>query len=323
MRFALAIVLAAVTGAGAHIVPVPPSTCAFQPFTVEMPATSVTATTTPAGASDTFRILYDPQASAAQFDLRAIPARTFTSTVTGTVSVSGLFGASLRNDGDLTATPTFTFATDAGDAAVSIPITTGLVTAGPVLLEGAPIDPTGGFTFVGVLDPSPLGAPLAGGALAVRLVGQAVPRPDIDQFRFATQTTPVSVNVSSTVLRARLIFAPGTMDVPQFPGVPALLRVSTGGETVAAAVLPAGLPAHGKKLFVGRSADGASALGVRQLQRSGQVAYLFAVKLKTRTLPAPATGTVPLKFTYDVGGLLSRVVVTTHVKRGGKLLKFP
>ena len=68
------------------------------------------------------------------------------------------------------------------------------------------------------------------------------------------------------------------------------------------------------------------ALGVHTLRRSGQVDqvdYLFAIKLKTPTLPAGATGAVPVTVTYDVGGLLSRVTVSLHAKRGGALLRYP
>jgi hypothetical protein len=72
------------TEAFGHIVPVPPSTCTFDPVTVEAPATSAIGTTAPPVAADQFRILYDTQASNAEFDLRAVPPRAFT---VGSVSV--------------------------------------------------------------------------------------------------------------------------------------------------------------------------------------------------------------------------------------------
>ena len=68
MRVASLLLLAAVS-ARAHIVPVPPSTCAFDPVIVEMPAAALIATGAPPAPADTFHILYDPQASAAQFNL--------------------------------------------------------------------------------------------------------------------------------------------------------------------------------------------------------------------------------------------------------------
>src|SRR5207249_12005095 len=70
---AMLLVLLATASISAHIVPVPPSTCAFDPITVEMP---VAGTAAPAGPSDTLRILYDPQSSTAQFELRSVPPRS-------------------------------------------------------------------------------------------------------------------------------------------------------------------------------------------------------------------------------------------------------
>jgi len=323
MRVALLLLLAAAT-ARAHIVPVPPSTCAFEPVVVEMPAAGLTATGAPPGPGDAFHILYDPQASAAQFNLTGVPPRSFSATgVMGTFSVSPIFGAALANDGNLQATPTFTFTTPAGTASAAIALTTGLVVAGDAVLEGVPLSKADGtFALTGVLDPSVLPAPLAGGPLVVRLGGQAVPPPDTDQFRIATRTTVLSAAITAKLAKARFIFAPGTMEQPDFPGRPALLRISTGDTTIATADLSSGLAAHGKKLFIGRSADGRVALGVHTLRRSGQLAYLFAVKLKTPALPV-ATGAVAATVTYDVGGLLARVALSLHAKRGGALLRYP
>jgi len=323
MRVASLLLLAATT-VRAHIVPVPPSTCAFEPVTVGMPAAGLIATGAPPAPGDLFHILYDPQASSAQFNLTGVPPRSFSATgVTGSFSVSPIFGAALANDGNLQATPTFTFTTPAGTASASIALTTGLVVAGDAVLEGVPLSKASGtFALTGVLDPSSLPAPLTGGPLVIRLGGVAVPPPDTDQFRIATQTTVLSAAITAKLAKARFIFAPGTNDQPDFPGRTALLRISTGDTTITTANLPSGLAAHGKKLFIGRSADGRAALGVHTLRRSGQVAYLFAVKLKTPTLPA-AAGAVPTTITYDVGGLLSRVTVSLHPKRGGALLRYP
>lgn len=316
--------LAAAATVRAHIVPVPPSTCAFDPLVVEMPSTGLVATGAPAGPADTFHILYDPQASMAQFNLTDVPPRTVTAVgVTGTLALSTIFGADLRNDGNLQATPSFTFTTPGGSATAPIPLTTGLVVAGDTVLEGAPIGPDGRFTLTGSLDPSPLAPPLSGGPLVVRLSGQAVPRPDTDQFRIATRTTPLSASITTNVLRARLIFAPGTMDVPDFAGRPARVRISSGDTTIATADLASGLGARGKKLFIGRSTDGRAALGVHTLRRSGEVDYLFALKLKKPTLPPAATGTVQVTVTYDVGGLLSRVTLAMRAKRRGTTLRYP
>ena len=54
------LVLLRAASAPAHIVPVPPSACAFDPVTIEAPGSGVIAAATPAGPTDQFRILYDP-----------------------------------------------------------------------------------------------------------------------------------------------------------------------------------------------------------------------------------------------------------------------
>jgi hypothetical protein len=90
---------------------------------------------------------------------------------------------------------------------------------------------------------------------------------------------------------------------------------------VTAVQLADGLPKHGGA-FVGHSADGGAALGVRRLRRSGEIVYLLALKVKAPTLPAGAPSPVPVQFTYDVGGLLSRLVVAMKAKRGG-VLRYP
>ena len=93
--------------------------------------------------------------------------------------------------------------------------------------------------------------------------------------------------------------------------------------TIAAVELPSGLPARGRRLFIGRSGDGRAALGVRRLQRPGPAAYLLAVKVKSPTLPAVTGGPVNVTLTYDVGGLLSRLTLPMRVKRHGALLHYP
>jgi hypothetical protein len=150
-----------------------------------------------------------------------------------------------------------------------------------------------------------------------------VPRPDTDQFHFATRTTPVSATLTARFLKLRAIFAPGAMDVPDFPARPALLRASSGDTTIAAVDLPSGLAARGRKLFIGQSDDGRAALGVRRLRRPGPAAYLLAVKVKRPTLPAAASRRVSVTLTYDVGGLLSRRTLPMRAKRHGALLHYP
>jgi hypothetical protein len=319
----LALLLLAAT-ASAHIVPVPPSTCAFDPLTIEAPAAAVAGTAAPAGPSDQFRILYDPQASQAEFDMQSLPPRSFTAAgVDGTLALPGILLVALRNSGDLVVTTSLAFTLNAATTSVPMTLTTGLAAAAGLVVEGMPIASDGRFALVGVTADSGLGPPLAGGLLTVRLAGQAVPRPDTDQFFLATRTTPVSASLTARAFKLRAIFSPGATDTPDFAGSPVILRVSSGDTTIATVDLPSGLPARGRKLFIGHSDDGRAAFGVRQLQRSGQVAFLLAAKIKGPVLPAVNASPVAVTFTYDAGGLLSHLSLPMRVKRHGAVLHYP
>jgi len=329
--------------ATAHIVPVCPSTCAFDPITIEAPASGVVGTATPPQTADQFQIFYDPAASQATFDMQSVPPRSFTAAgVDGTFALPGLVVATLISSGDLTLTTSLAFTMNGSTTTVPITLTTGLTAAAGMVVEGMPIagappgsipncsspaPPSTGhdgrFMLVGITGDSGLGPPLGGQLLAVRLACQALPPPDTDQFHFATRTTPVSATLTARILKLQAIFAPGPTDVPNFPGSPALLRASSGDTTIATVDLPAGLPGRGRKLFIGRSDDGRAALGVRRLQRPGPAAYLLAAKIKRPTLPAVAGSPVSVTLTYDVGGLLSHLTLSMRVKRHGALLRYP
>ena len=139
-------------------------------------------------------------------DLSSLPPRSFSAAgVDGTIALPSFLVANLRNDGNLTAMPSFGVTLGAGTVTVPISITTGLVVAGGTILEGAPLGPDGRFTLIGVVEPSPLGPPLDQGPLVVQHGGQTVPRPDTDQFRLATRTTPLSASLTAQRLKLRAI----------------------------------------------------------------------------------------------------------------------
>src|SRR5437762_1965362 len=230
--------------AAAHVVPVPPSTCVFDPVTIEAPVSGTVGTAAPPGSADQFRILYDPQASQAEFDLQSVPPRTFTAAgVEGTFALPGIVFAALRNSGDLTVATSLSFTMNGSTTAVPMTLTTGVAAAAGMVVEGMPIASDGRFVLVGITADSGLGPPLGGALPAARPPCQAVPRPDTDQFRLATRTTPVSATLTARALNLRAIFAPGAMDVPDFPASPALLRASSGNTTITTVDLPSGLPA--------------------------------------------------------------------------------
>jgi len=323
-RAGVLVLLLLAPSAPAHIVPVPPSTCVFDPVTVEAPMSGVVGAAAPPEPADQFQIFYDPAASQATFDMQSVPPRSFTAAgVDGTFALPGLVVGTLISSGDLTLSTSLAFTMNGGTTTVPITLTTGLAAAAAMVVEGMPIASDGRFALVGITAESGLGPPLGGQLLAVRLACQAVPRPDTDQFHFATRTTPVSATLTARALRLRLIFAPGATDVPDFPASPALLRASGGGTTIAAVDLPSGLPPRGGKLFIGRSDDGRAALGVRRFQRPGPAAYLLAVKVKSPTLPPVTGGPVSVTLTYDVGGLLSHLTLPMRAKRHGALLHYP
>jgi len=324
MIAALVLLLLA-SSASAHIVPVPPSTCTFDPAVIEAPASGVVGTAAPPGAADQFRILYDPQASQAEFDMESLPPRAFTAGgVAGTFALPAITLATLRDSGDLTMSTSLLFTMGGSPVSVPMALTSGVAAVAGTVIEGVPVSKVDGrFELVGITPTSALGPPLGGQVLAVRLACQASPPPDTDQFRLATRTTPLSAALTARILKLRAIFAPGVMDVANFPGAPAVLRVASGGTTITTVDLVSGLPAHGRKLFIGRSDDGRAALGVRQLQRSGQVAFLLALKIKSPALPVASSGPVTVTFTYDFGGLLSHLSLPMRVKKQGALLRYP
>lgn len=311
-------------GANAHLVPVPPSTCAFDPIEIAAPADGVTATVAAPTAADVLRIVYDPQASQAQFDLRTVPPRAFTAgSSTGTFAPPALFVSTLSNAGDLSATVPLAFTVDGAPATVPMTLTTGITVAAGTIVEGARLAADGSFTLAGVAATSTLGGPFAGRVVSVRLTCTANPPPDTDQFAVATETSFVDGSVNARALRARVIFAPPAATVPDLPGAPAIVRLRLGGALLGSAEIPNGLPARTKKLFVGTSADGGATVAVRSLKRGGKTVYLLGVKVSSPTLVPMSGRRIPAELTYTTGGLFSRATANFKVKAHGTRAAFP
>ena len=345
---ALPVVLAA-TLARAHKIPVCNSTCAFDPVEIDAPDDGISVNASPPGPSDQFVIKYDTQAGTAQFDLSsarfgpppvsAVPPRSFTvGGVNATLALPTLFNMQMTTIGDLIASVPVTITLGGASASEAMTLTTGLAIAGTMILEGSPIPPKAntspppqcpdpadqsitGFTLVGVVPESGLGAPLAG-RLGVRLSCQATPAPDRDQFTLATQTTLVTARLSAQLLKVRAIFAPGASETADFPNQRALVRVHAGDSLIAVANLPTGLATKGKKAFIGKSADGNVAIGVVVL-RKNPLTYFFEIKLRNPTLPAAGAGPLDVTVTYEVGGLLSRVEANLRPNRQATRFHFP
>ena len=94
-----------------HIVPVPPSVCAFEPLAFAVPATGAGGAAQAPGTADTMRVLYD--ASASQVQLCPVDAgnpagcgapvpRPFTlGAATGTLTFPGIFDGRMLSSGDV------------------------------------------------------------------------------------------------------------------------------------------------------------------------------------------------------------------------------
>ena len=320
------LLLLVITGGStyAHLEPVLPSTCAFDPVEIAAPADGIAATATAPTASDVLRIVYDPQASQAQFNLSSVPPRDFTvGGSAGTLALPAVFVSTLSNAGDLSVTMPLAFTVDGTPATVPMTLTTGLAVEGGTIVEGAPLAADGSFTLAGVSAGSSLGGPFAGRVVSVRLTCQANPRPDTDQFAVATQTTFIDGSVNARMLRLRVIFAPPAAVTPDLSTAPAVLRLRLNGALLASVEVPNGLAARSRKLFVGTSTDGRATVAVRSLKRGGKTVYLLGLKVTSPTL-APMSGKrVPAELVYTTGGLFSRATASFKVKGHGTRGTFP
>ncbi|HZP41078.1 MAG TPA: hypothetical protein VFD84_06165 [Candidatus Binatia bacterium] len=311
----LAAALACATPAAAHNVPVLPSQCALEPFTVTAVG-GPSATVAAPDAGDLVRTVYDLQSETAQFTSPAAAPRAFdVGGVPATVTVPPLFTAMLFTTADHASTtgeivvPSFPLAVGmAGDAeTVPFTLTTGLVAAGGRVFAGTPLDATGHYTLVGVAPATALPPPLGGAPLVVSLGCQAVPPPDVHQFQRSLDSALLGGRISKKTFSVRTLFAPAPNLAPDFAGKPALFRAAAGDVTVAAGAFPGGLARRTKKLWVSTSPDRSVAIGVRFLHHRFDVDdYLLAVKIKAPALPAAAGKRTPIALTYELGGLIGR-----------------
>src|SRR5207245_1122805 len=139
-RAGVLLLLLLAPSAPAHIVPVPPSTCVFDPVTVEAPMSGVVGAAAPPEPADQFQIFYDPAASQATFDMQSVPPRSFTAAgVDGTFALPGLVVGTLISSGDLTLTTSLAFPMSGGTTTVPITLTTGLAAAAAMVVAGMPI----------------------------------------------------------------------------------------------------------------------------------------------------------------------------------------
>jgi hypothetical protein len=294
--------------AAAHIVPIPPSLCAFEPLDLRAPASGLVGAAAAAGPGDMIRILYD--ASASEIQLCAVDPsdssgcgspvpRPFTlGATTGTITFPRLFQGGMLSSGDMTI-PDLPILITVGGSAATIPVTltTGLVAVDGAVAEGAPLQELASVTLVGVLPGNALPPPLTGRSVLVRLSCLPRPVPDKDQFPPPLEMTSVKGSITSkqVLLRGTAAIVPSSSS-PDFVGSPVLLAVDADGTTIASAIFSQGL--HGRKRLTGTSDDGQGTITVRQSASR----VVLTVKLRNVTLPPPASGArVLVDVTLDAG----------------------
>ena len=330
MRRALALVLLGVWPAvrvAAHVVPVPPSLCRFEPMTLEVSATGVGGAAAAATDADTVLLKYDTGTSsivvcpAAAPDFTAcgpVVPRGFTlGASTGTLAFPAQFGATLLASGDaLVPSLPVQMTLDGAGATATFRLTTGLVDVAGTVREGVPLRDLESFVLVGTAAPDTLPGTLLGQTVVLRLSCQPRPIPDKDQFLLPARVATLAgrIGASTASLRATVeLPTPATLD---FGAAPAMLLVHVAGQPVGAVVVTGGLAGkHAKK---GKSDDGRSTLSVKQKGTKLLVtARLGAVTMTSQTPGVP----VDVDLVLDAGGLLARGERLFHASRNGRTLK--
>jgi hypothetical protein len=328
--------LVAVRLAVAHVVPIPPSTCAFDPIDLEWPERHLRATVASPGADDVARITYDVTQQTAQVTTDGAARGFVAGDLAGSVRVPSFVTAlvgdldssmapTVVRSGDLVA-PSASLELTVGGATATIPmaLTTGLAAAAGRVAEGAAIDGVGLFVLAGVAHASGLPTPFGDGTVVVRLSCRAGPRPDIDQFRGGLQSRLLHATLTANGLSLRALVAADASIPLDFPGT-AAVRASVGDLTLVDATLPAGLRRRGRRrLFVGASRGGRTRMGVQFLYNTaGLDTWELALKSRAPLLPAADGSDVRLQVTTELGGLLSRMSAPFTVHASGRRLTFP
>jgi hypothetical protein len=314
--------------AAAHIVPIPPSLCAFEPLDLRTAATGVSGTAAAAGPDDMIRIVYDASAS----EIQVCPAdrgdpsgcgnpvpRPFTLGVTaGTITFPGLFQGGMLSSGDMTM-PDVPLAITVGGSTATVPVTltTGLVAVDGVVAEGTPLQELGSVKLVGVLGGSALPPPLTGQSILLTLSCLPRPVPDKDQFPPPLEMASIKGAITSKQVQLRVTAAlASSSSRPNFVGSPVLLAVDADGTTIASAILSTGL--HGRRQLTGKSDDGRAVITVRQ---SGTRVVLTATLHGVALPPQAPGGRVLVDVTMDVGGLIGRGEQLFQASHNGRRLR--
>jgi hypothetical protein len=312
----------------AHIVPIPPSVCAFDPLALQVPAMGLAATADDGGATDAMRFVYDSSASLIQVcpaspadpatTCGAVTPRTFTLGATaGSLAFPSLFSGGMVAGGDVAfADLPVTLTLGAAGATVPVTFTTGLVAVGGTVFEGTPLQGLESIGLVGVASGDALPPPLTGQSLLLSITCLPRPVPDKDQFVQPPLVAPIRGQVTAAKASLHAVVTLPSAATPDFGGRPTLVALHADGTTIATALLSHGLA--GRHRLKGTSDDGHATVTLRQ---ASPTRLVVGVQLRGVALPTePAGARVLVDLTLDTGGLLARGVQLFHGNRSGRRL---
>jgi len=321
----------AVSPALAHLVPIPVSTCVFDPVALSVPAMGLVGSA-PAAPADAMRIAFDAPANQIQMCPASggtpelcggtSVARPFTlGAIAGTLTFPAVFSGSMLSSGDVTIPDLpITVAIGVDAARVPVTLTAALTAVNGTVVEGVPLSGLGTLTVVGVLDGAALPPPLTG--RSVLLTVSCLPRPVPDKDQFAPPIQFASLRGVITADGARLR---ATADVPLASSLdltqgPTLLAVDLGGTTIASAVISGGL--RGTRMLTGESDDGHTTVTVRSTRRGATSHLVMTIRSRQVTLP-PQTARAPvlIDLTLDAGGAIGRGEQLFHVSADARRLR--
>jgi hypothetical protein len=311
----------------AHIVPVPPSVCAFEPIALAVPATGLEGGAQAAGSADAMRVLYD--ASASQLQLCPVDAgnpsscgapvpRAFTlGSASGTLTFPGIFNGRMLSSGDVTVFDLpVTVTLGAATTTVRITLTTGLVSVNGAVAQGTPLLGLGSFTLVGRIDGGALPAPLAADPMLVTLSCQPRPVPDKTQFVSPLAMAPIRGQLTTDRMRLRTTITVSSSTPPDLTHA-MLLAVDLDGKMVGSAVFPAGV--SGGRVLTGTSDDGNAVLTIK---RASAGRLVVSASLRNTMMPLQSPGApVLLDLTLDGGSFIGRGEQLFRTSGSGRTVK--
>jgi len=326
---AAAVIVATALSARAHIVPIPPSTCAFDPVEIRVPTTGLTGQTQANGPADAVRLTYDASASVIQIcatggtdgmQCDAVPRPFTLGAISGTLTFPALFQGHMLSSGDITITDVPVTLT-VGASATSVPttLTTALAAVDGIVVQGQPLQGLQSFTLVGVIDGQALPAPLTGQSIVMSLSCLPRPVPDKDQYAAPVVMSSIRGVVTSKLVRLRAV-ADVLSPPPDLSPGPTLIAIAADGAMIASGIVPGGL--QGSKVLTGRSDDGRSVIMVRTFSRRGMIRLVLTARLQNVTLPVEAANApVLVDVTLDAGGVIGRGEKLFRATNGGRRLR--